>query len=153
MWAGVGVPRRIGTGCATIWVRARPEIDAMAHPHTGLVGKAYEALNRHEVDGFVSAFAPDAVLHGTEGRVAGRESIRTVIEQLIALSQGTLQIIVHDILANDDHTVVLQTTTAQLGDRQLEDHVVYSYHIEDGLIKDAYFTGDPRVQAEFYGLN
>ena len=50
-------------------------------------------------------------------------------------------------------SVVLQTTTARLGDRYLKDRVVYVSHIDgDGLLCDAYFPGDPRVQEEFYGL-
>ena len=125
----------------------------MDHPHIELVRKAYEALNRHDLDGFTATFAPDAVMHGADGEVTGRESIRAVVETLITLSEGTLQIGVHDILANDDHTVVLQTTTARIGDRRLEDRVVYVFHIEDRMIRDAYFSGDPRVQAEFYELD
>jgi hypothetical protein len=42
--------------------------------------------------------------------------------------------------------VILQRTKAKLGDRVLEDRVVYVFHIDDGFIVDAYFQGDPRVQ-------
>jgi len=110
-------------------------------------------LNDHDVDGFLAAFADDAVLHGSDGPIVGRKSIKAVVEQLIALSENTLRADVHDILANDEHTVVLQTTTAQLGEKRLEDRVVYVYHIADDLIRDAYFTGNPRIQADFYGLS
>jgi len=44
----------------------------------------------------------------------------------------------------------LQLTTATRGDRILEDRVVYVFHIDNGLIVDAYFQGDPQVQEEFY---
>ncbi len=125
----------------------------MSHPNVELARNAYEALNRYDVEGFLSAFAADAVLHGADGALAGKESIRQVIEQLIELSERSLVIEVHDIIANDDHTVVLQTTTAQVGDRRLEDRVVYVFHMEDGLIRDAFFVGDPTVQTEFYGLD
>lgn len=125
----------------------------MTHPNVQLARGAYEALNRHDVDEFSSAFASDAVLHGADGAITGRESIRDAIEQLIALSEQSLRIEVHDILANDDHTVVLQTTTAQLGDRRLEDRVVYVFHMENGQIQDAFFVGDPAVQTEFYRLD
>lgn len=125
----------------------------MAHPHVEMAAKAYEALNRKDLDTFISAFADDAVMHGADGQIVGRDAIRNVIEQLIDLSENSLRILVHDILANDDHTVVLQTTTAHLGDRHLEDRVVYVFHFsDDGLIQDAYFIGDPRVQEHFYGL-
>lgn len=124
----------------------------MAHPDAELVRNAYEALNRHDIDSFLSAFAQDAVMHGADGEVTGRDAIRSIVQELIALSEESLQIEVHDVLANDEHTVVLQTTTAQLGDRRLSDRVVYVFHVESGLIKDAFFVGDPSVQTEFYGL-
>lgn len=124
----------------------------MAHPNAELVRSAYEALNLYDLDVFLSAFAEDAVMHGADGEVTGRDAIRTVVEELIALSNRTLRIEVHDVVANDDHTVALQITTAQLGDRHLRDRVVYVFHIEDKLIRDAFFVGDPRVQADFYGL-
>jgi ketosteroid isomerase-like protein len=125
----------------------------MTHQNAALVARAYQALNQRDLDGFMSAFADDAVLYGADGPIEGKEAILSVIRQLIGLSENSLEIDVHDILANDDHTVVLQTTKAQLGERILEDRVVYVFHMNEvGLIRDAYLTGDRRVQEEFYGL-
>lgn len=125
----------------------------MVHPHEAAVAKAYAALNRRDLDAFVSAFADDAVWHTSDDEIVGVEAIRAGVEELIESSENSLQILVHDIIANDDHTVVLQLTTARLGDRLLEDRVVYVYHMnDDGLIQDAYFVGDPRIQDEFYRL-
>jgi uncharacterized protein (TIGR02246 family) len=115
-----------------------------------LVRDAYRAFNEGDIDGFLVAFAEDAVLHGADGQIEGRDAIRSVVEQLRALTENTLHIEVHDVLANDNHTVILQLTKAKLGDRVLEDRVVYVFHIDDGFIVDAYFQGDPRVQEAFY---
>jgi len=123
----------------------------MTHPNETLVRDAYRAFNEGDIDGFLVLFAEDAVLHGADGQIEGRSAIRSVVEQLRALSENTLHIEVHDVLANDHHTVILQLTKAKLGDRVLEDRVVYVFHIEDGFIVDAYFHGDPRVQEAFYG--
>ena len=122
----------------------------MSHPHEALVRDAYHAFNDGDIDGFLEAFAEDAVLHGADGQLQGRVAIRGVVEQLVELSENTLRIEVHDVLANDDHTVMLQLTKAKRGDRVLEDRVVYVFHINDGLIVDAYFQGDPGVQEDFY---
>lgn len=73
-----------------------------------------------------------------------------MVHQLIEASEGTLQIHLHDVLANDEHTVALQVTTAQRARRSLRDNVVYVYHLRDGRIVEAWFTGDPRVQDEFW---
>jgi hypothetical protein len=123
------------------------------HPNVALVAKAYQALNRRDLDSFISAFADDAVLYGADGQIEGKEAILSVIRHLIGLSENSLEIDVHDILANNAHTVVLQTTKAQMGERHLEDRAVYVFHMNEvGLIRDAYFTGDPRIREEFYGL-
>ncbi len=121
----------------------------MTHPPETLVRDAYRAFNEGDIDGFLVAFAEDAVLHGADGQIEGRGTIRSVVEQLGALTENTLHIEVHDVLANDNHTVILQLTKAKLGDRVLEDRVMY-LHIDDGLIVDAYVQGDPRVQEPFY---
>lgn len=76
----------------------------MTHPNVALVAKAYQALNRRDLDGFMSAFADDAVLYGADGQIEGREAILSVIRQLIGLSENSLEIDVHDILANDAPT-------------------------------------------------
>jgi len=73
------------------------------------------SLNRRDLDGFISAFADDAVLYGADGQIKGKEANLSVIRRLIGLSENSLEIDVHDILANDVHTVVLQTTKAQYG--------------------------------------
>ncbi len=99
---------------------------------------------------FTAEFAEDAVWHGGGQTIEGREAIGALVGQLIDASGGTLKIDLHDILASDDHVVVLQTTRAQWEGRRLEDNVVYVFHIADGKIAEAWFNGDPRVQDEFW---
>ena len=124
----------------------------MAHPHELVVRGAYEALDRDDMAGFAAAFAPDAVLHGGEGvEVAGAESIARMIWRLREMTNGTLRWELHDVLANDDHTVALHITRAERNGRSLADRVVYVFHVRDGQIREAWFSGDPRVQADFYG--
>ena len=124
----------------------------MAHPHELVVRGAYEALDRDDMAGFAASFAADAVLHGGEGvEVAGAESIARMIWQLREMTNGTLRWELHDVLANDDHTVALHVTRAERNGRSLADRVVYVFHVRDGQIREAWFSGDPRVQADFYG--
>jgi ketosteroid isomerase-like protein len=122
----------------------------MAHPDERVVRGMYAAINQRDMDGLIAAFAPDAVWHGAGASIDGAESIAAMVGQLIEASEGTMQIELHDVLANDEHTVALQVTTAQRGDRGLSDNVVYVYHLRDGKIVEAWFTGDPRVQDEFW---
>lgn len=94
------------------------------------------------------------MLSSTAQMVRLREEINPVGGRAATPSdRDHLHIEVHDVLANDNHTVILQLTKAKLGDRVLEDRVVYVFHIDDGFIVDAYFQGDPRVQEAFYPDN
>jgi len=123
----------------------------MAHPSELVVRRAYAALDRGDMAGFAATFAPDAVLHGGEGvEVAGAERIARMIWQLREMTNGTLRWDLHDVLANDDHAVALHTTRAERNGRTLADRVVYVFHVRDGQIHEAWFSGDPRVQADFY---
>lgn len=102
------------------------------------------------MDAFVAEFAENAVWHGGGLTIEGREAIGALVGRLIDASGGTLQIDLHDVLANDEHVVVLQTTRAEREGRRLKDNVVYVFHVADGKIAEAWFNGDPRVQDEFW---
>jgi ketosteroid isomerase-like protein len=120
------------------------------HPNEEVVRRAYAAINRGDIDGFVTEFAENAVWHGSGRTIEGREGIGALVAQLVDASGGSLRIDLHDVLANDKHAVVLQTTTAEREGRRLEDNVVYVFHVADGKIMEAWFNGDPRVQDEFW---
>jgi uncharacterized protein len=122
----------------------------MAHPNEHVVRRMYAAINERDMGGLLAAFAPDAVWHGAGVRVEGAESIAAMVGALVDASEGTLEVQLHDVVANDEHTVALQVTTAQRKGRSLRDAVVYVYHLRDGVIVDAWFTGDPGVQDAFW---
>ena len=122
----------------------------MSHVHEQVIRRAYAALNRGDLGAFSAEFAPDAVWHGAGASITGAEAIGRLVGQLRELSGGTLQVELHDVLANDEHAVALQITRAERGGRSLADRVVYVFHVRDGKIAEAFFTGDPRVQDEFW---
>jgi ketosteroid isomerase-like protein len=91
------------------------------------------------------------VWHGSGGaQISGSEAIGDLVRQLREASGGTLRIELHDVIANERHTVVLQVTRAERDGRLLADRVVYIFHLRDGLISEAWFSGDPGVQAAFW---
>jgi uncharacterized protein (TIGR02246 family) len=123
---------------------------AMSHPNEEIVRRAYAAINNRDLEAFVAEFTEDAKWYGSGRHVEGREGLGTMVGQLIDASGGTLQIELHDVLANDEHAVVLQITRAERAARVLEDRVVYVFHLRDGKIAEARFNGDPSVQDEFW---
>jgi len=122
----------------------------MAHPDAEVVRRAYAALNRRDIEGFVEEFADDAVWHGSGSQVVGGRAIGAMVQQLVQAAEGTLHVELHDVLATDDHVVVLQVTRAERAGRHLADRVVYIFHLRNGKITEAWFNGDPRVQDEFW---
>lgn len=110
----------------------------------------YAAINDRDMDTLVAQFADDAVWHGGEAQIRGKEAIAQLVGELIEASGGTLHIDLHDLLANDQHVVALQTTTAERKGHYLADRVVYVFHVENGKIAEAWFSGDPQVQDEFW---
>ncbi|HSL97069.1 MAG TPA: nuclear transport factor 2 family protein [Candidatus Deferrimicrobiaceae bacterium] len=121
-----------------------------AHRHEVVVRRLYEAINRGDSAAVAAAFTPDAVWHGGGRSVEGADAIAGLVNTLHEASGGTLRVELHDVLANDEHGVALQVTRAERDGRLLEDRVVYVFHLRRGLITEAWFSGDPRVQDAFW---
>ena len=59
---------------------------------------------------------------------------------------------VHDIVANDEHTIVLGEATATRGNRTLVYKVAEIYHIKDGLVTERWAFSDDTAGIEaFFG--
>jgi hypothetical protein len=123
----------------------------MPHPNDQVIRRAYAAINRGDLAAFSAQFTEDAIWHGSEAQIIGAEAIADLVAKLREASGGTLRIELHDVLANDDHAVALQTTRAERNGRSLVDRVVYVFHLRDDKIAEAWFNGDPRVQDDFWG--
>jgi uncharacterized protein len=122
----------------------------MPPPNELIVRDMYDAINRGDMRAVVAAFAPDAVWHGGDSSITGAEAIGQLVGMMRELSGGTLHIELHDVVASEDHVVALQVTTASRGGKSLADRVVYVFHLRDGRITEAWFSGDPRIQDEFW---
>ena len=58
---------------------------------------------------------------------------------------------VHDIVANDDHTIVLAENTATRGDRSLTYRTAEIMHIRDGKVVERWaFSDDTQAINEFF---
>ena len=58
----------------------------------------------------------------------------------------------HDVVANDDHCVVLAETTAGMGDHSLAYRTTEIYHMSDGKITERWaFSDDTDRINKFFG--
>jgi uncharacterized protein len=92
------------------------------HPHEEVFKRTYEAFTAGDLEALAELFANDVVWH-TPGRnplsgdYEGRDATFASFTREFELSGGTYAVQLHDVLADDDHTVrcfaALQSATAR----------------------------------------
>ena len=128
----------------------------MAHPNEELLRKGYAAFDTYDLDTIRALFADDIVWHvggrsQLAGTLKGKDEVFGWFAKLLTLSEGTFKINVHDIIANDNHAVVLSNDTAQRGDKHLDVQAVAIFHIENNQVKEAwFFNSDVYAYDEFF---
>ncbi len=58
--------------------------------------------------------------------------------RLVELTDGTLSLELHDVLANDEHAVALVTVRGERAGKQLNDNMVETMHIRDGKVSEVW---------------
>ncbi len=129
----------------------------MAHPNEELVRKGYDAFSRGDMDTLRNEiFAPDIVFHvpgnsPLAGDYRGFDEVLGFFGRLDELSGGTFKIEVHDVLANDEHVVSLDVSTAEREGKRLEDKSALVQRVKDGkLVESWVHPADPPAFDEFW---
>ena len=112
------------------------------HPNATLVREMFAAMDRGDVAWIDEHTSDDIAWHtGGNSRAAGvRRGKDAVRESMAALSEpGAMKADVHDVIANDDHTVVLGTAvvTAPSG-ATAEYGYVNVFHVADGKVTEVW---------------
>ena len=68
----------------------------------------------------------------------GRDGIAQLFQQQMQVLDSPPEIETHDVLANDDHAVVLNTVRATRGGRASEQQQVVVMHFRDGKIAETW---------------
>lgn len=127
----------------------------MAHPDEAVVRRFIEAMVDRDVGAIADCFADDVVFHipgrnALSGDHRGKQEVLTRLFQAWEEAFGGLEIRVHDLLATDDHVVVLSDRRATRDDRTLDMRAATVYHVRDGRIAEAWlFEWDPYAIDEF----
>jgi ketosteroid isomerase-like protein len=72
------------------------------------------------------------------GDYEGVAEVLGVFGKVFELSGGTFQSELHDVLANDEHIVMLVTDRAERLGRKLDDNVAQVFHVRDGKVTDVW---------------
>lgn len=119
------------------------------HPNVAIVRAAYEAVERGDLAASLEAMADDIVWHEI-GRSEPRVGKAAVVEAMQG-SDATIDAKTHDILANDDHVIVLAEATATRDGRTLKYRVAEIAHIRDGKIVERWaFSDDTAAITAFF---
>lgn len=84
----------------------------MSHPLEAIIREAYAAFGRGDVDGYLKACTDNFEFHvpgsaGISGTYTGHAGLYALAGKAITLTGGTFREDVEDVLANDNHAVVL----------------------------------------------
>ena len=126
------------------------------HPNISLLKKGYAAFAEGDMETLTELFDQDATWHFPgesliSGDHKGREAVFAFFGQLAVLSNGTIKVETHDILANDEHGVGLTNITANREGKELNLNETQVYHLKDGKAIEVWtFSENQRALDEFW---
>jgi ketosteroid isomerase-like protein len=101
-----------------------------AQINADLIGRAYDAFSRGDIEGVFAFFAKDILWHipgrgPLSGDYRGHVEVQGFFQHFMELSSGTFRLQVDHILAEGDVVVVLCTDKAQRGNRSWSSQQVH----------------------------
>ena len=114
------------------------------HPNAATIRAANEEMERTgdmmgQMDKLLS---DDIVWHeiGSDQPIRGKQALA---ERFSGMPEGaSIKTDTHDIVANDEHAVVLVTATATMGDQELVYRTAEIYHMRDGKVTERWAFSD-----------
>jgi ketosteroid isomerase-like protein len=129
----------------------------MAHPNEEILRTQDEALAKGDMDTFWSLVTDDVLLHvagrsSLAGDFKGKERLQEVFGRYMASLGENPEMITHDILANDEHGIVLYETRVTKDGESLTIRTVNIAHLRDGKISELWtMDEDPYTADPVYG--
>jgi uncharacterized protein len=115
----------------------------MGHPNEDLIRRGYDAFSRGDMQILHDLFHPDVVWHAPgRGLLAGDhqgvDAVLGYFGRTMELTDGNFRVDVHDVVANDEHGVGLNSVHAERGGRTLEDNNTLVFHVRDGKVTEVW---------------
>ena len=121
------------------------------HPNATRAREMTAAMSRGEWQKLDDYIADDVVWHeigSTEPR-RGKEALRAVMAGAGEPFEITYE--THDVVANDDHTIVIGEATATRGGRTLTYRTAEIFHMRDGKVTERWaFSDDTAAIIDFF---
>ena len=115
----------------------------MAHPNEELAQQATDAISKGDMETFLGLHTDDTVTHfpgrsALAGDHKGKDGLAQMFQKQMQMLDSPPQIETHDILANDDHAVILNKVTGTRRGKSLEQQQVVVLHIKGGKIAEVW---------------
>lgn len=109
----------------------------MENDNAALIREGYEAFGAGNLERVREIFADDIQWHvhghsAIAGDYKGTDEVFGFFGKLFEMTDGTFKMDIHDIVANDDHVIVLTHGTADRMDMHLDQDSVHVWHVRDG---------------------
>jgi ketosteroid isomerase-like protein len=119
------------------------------HPNAAMARRAIESLNTGDFEAMSELLADDVIWHEI-----GRSEPRLGKAAMAAAQAGSDSTIIaklHDVVANDEHTIALVDATATRGDKTLNYRTAEIMHVRDGKVIERWaFSDDTAAIIEFF---
>ena len=125
----------------------------MSHPLEEIIREAYASFGRGDIDGYFRSCTSDFTFNvpgksGISGIWVGKQGLHDLASKAMALSDGTFQEEVEDVLANDRNAVVLARHRF-MRDRSSKDYrTAHVYEVRNGQLARCF--EQPRDSAAFH---
>lgn len=126
----------------------------MSHPHEETLRTVYDAFAKGDIETVMGLYTDDIQFHVSgrspvSGSYSGKDEVLGLYGKMVELSGGTFRVEALDILANDEHGVVLTMERGQRDGKTLENRAVHVWEMRDG--KCAQFRGyNEEIWDEFW---
>jgi uncharacterized protein len=124
----------------------------MAHLLEAKVREAYAAFARGDIDGYLRHCTRDFCFNvpgrsAASGSFRGKEGLQQLLSKVMEVSVGTFREEVQDVLANDQHAIVLALHRFDRGGKAKEYLTAHVYEVREGKLGECW--EQPRDQVQF----
>jgi uncharacterized protein len=120
------------------------------HPNAAKARELLDAFNRGDVEAVDTLIADDVVWHEI-GRSEPRRGKAALMETAPGAVDYEITAKLHDIVANDEHTISLVDATATRGGKTLNYRTAEIMHIRDGKVTERWaFSDDTAAIVAFF---
>jgi ketosteroid isomerase-like protein len=131
---------------------------AVARRNVEIIRTLFANMKAGDIDGVLGAMSDDTVVRvpgrtPLSGNHHGNEGVRDLFANLAALTGGSIEIWVDDVVADDRHGAVFGRMKARRGEMSIESETVVACTLnEEGYLSEVWFLySDQRAYDEFFG--